>query len=76
LFDAQPRTYREEVLPAGEIMRVAVEAGIGMGWERYVGTGGMVIGMEGFGASAPAGDLMEKFGFTGKHIVARIKAAL
>jgi transketolase len=55
---------------------VAVEAGAGMGWERYVGTGGMVICMEGFGASAPAGDLMEKFGFTGKHIVARIKAAL
>lgn len=76
LFDAQPQAYRDDVLPAGGALRVAVEAGAGMGWERYVGTGGMVICMEGFGASAPAGDLMEKFGFTGKHIVARIKAAL
>jgi len=48
--------------------RVAVEAGIAMGWERYVGAAGAVVGMTGFGASAPGGTVMEKFGFTGERV--------
>jgi transketolase len=76
LFDAQPQTYRDEILPPGSALRVAVEAGIGLGWERYTGTSGIQVCMEGFGASAPGGELMEKFGFTAEQIVSRIKAAL
>ncbi len=76
LFDAQPQAYRDEVLPPGPAMRVAVEAGIGMGWERYVGASGTVLCMTGFGASAPGEALMKKFGFTAEQLVARIKPLL
>jgi transketolase len=48
---------------------VAVEAGIAMGWERYVGAGGAVVGLAGFGASAPGGTVLEKFGFTAERVV-------
>ena len=60
LFDSQPDEYRAEVLGNG-VVRVAVEAAIGMGWERYVGTQGGFVGMDGFGASAPATDLYRQF---------------
>ena len=53
LFEAMPASYREEVLPAGVTARLAVEMGLPMGWERYVGDAGAVVGMNGFGASAP-----------------------
>ena len=56
------------MLPPAVRVRVAVEAGIGMGWERYVGASGVVVGMNGFGASAPGGTLMEKFGFTPERV--------
>ncbi len=64
LFEAQTPAYRESVLPADVTARVAVEAGSIIGWDRYVGRGGTVIGMHGFGASAPIEDLMKEFGFT------------
>jgi len=64
LFDAQPAEYRERVLPPAVRTRIAVEAGVKLGWEHYVGLDGAVIGMEGFGASAPAAVLYEKFGLT------------
>ena len=76
LFDAQPQSYRDEVLPPGSAVRVAVEAGIGMGWERYVGSSGVIVCMTGFGASAPGNTLMEKFGFTTEQLVARIRPLL
>jgi len=69
LFEKMPQNYRDAVLPPAVRVRVAVEAGIGMGWERYVGGSGVVVGMNGFGASAPGGTLMEKFGFTAVHVV-------
>ncbi|MDO9515385.1 MAG: transketolase [Syntrophales bacterium] len=69
LFDGQPEAYREEVLPSSVKARVAVEAGIKLGWEHYVGLEGAVIGMDGFGASAPASVLYEKFGITAQHVV-------
>ncbi|NOZ95963.1 MAG: transketolase, partial [Acidobacteria bacterium] len=68
LFDAQPETSRHEVLPPG-LPVVAVEAGVTRGWRDYVGDGGAVIGMDRFGASAPGGELMVRFGFTVDNVV-------
>ena len=68
LFDAQPREYRDTVLPPNIRMRVAIEAGAPMGWERYVGLDGVAIGMVRFGASAPAEVLYEKFGLTARRV--------
>jgi transketolase len=72
LFDAQPQPYRDSVLPPDLHARVAVEAGVPQGWERYVGPFGAVVGIEGrFGASAPLKVVMEKFGFTAANVAAR-----
>jgi transketolase len=68
LFDAQPESYRESVLPSAVRARVSVEAGTTMGWEHYVGLDGKAVGMEGFGASSPGGVAMEKFGFTAANV--------
>ena len=64
LFQQQSEGYRRQVLPPQVKARVVVEAGISMGWERYAGPSGKIICMDGFGASAPGGQVMEKFGFT------------
>jgi len=72
LFDAQPEEYRRAVLPPEVPVRLAVEAGSPMGWERYVGPFGGVMGIKGrFGASGPYKVLAEKFGFTVDHVVAQ-----
>ena len=73
LFYSQPKKYRETVLPPAVTARVAVEAGIKLGWERYVGLEGAIVGMEGFGASAPAQVLYEKFGITVEGVVQTAK---
>ena len=70
IFDRQPREYHESVLPSAVTARIAVEAGIKLGWEHYVGMQGKIIGMKTFGASAPAAVLYEKFGFTVEKIIA------
>ncbi len=67
-FAAQDRSYRDEVLPPALRARVAVEAAVPFGWERWVGDAGAVVGMERFGASAPAEDLFEAFGFTATNV--------
>ncbi|MBN1103803.1 MAG: transketolase [Deltaproteobacteria bacterium] len=69
LFDKQPERYRHDVLPPGVEKRIAVEAGSPQGWHRYVGSGGEVIGIERFGASAPYKTLYEKLGITVDRIV-------
>jgi transketolase len=69
LFEEQDEAYRDSVLPRGVTARVSVEAGSVIGWDRYVGVGGARIGMHGFGASAPIGDLMKKFGFTPENVM-------
>ncbi|MBN2515469.1 MAG: transketolase [Deltaproteobacteria bacterium] len=69
IFDRQPDDYRERVLPSSVTTRVAVEAGIKLGWEHYVGLDGAVIGMDSFGASAPSPVLYEKFGITVENVV-------
>ncbi len=73
LFDGQPAEYREKVLPKAVRARVAIEAGVKTGWERYVGLDGTIIGMDGFGASAPAEVLYEKFGLTAECVVQAAK---
>jgi transketolase len=77
LFDRQPKDYRDEVLPPSVKARVAIEQASTLGWDRYVGDGGAVIGMNTFGASAPLKHLLEKFGFTPDRVaqVARERVA-
>jgi len=69
LFEKNSVDYKESVLPSGDIPRLIVEAGHTMSWERYVGPKGRIIGMTRFGASAPGGVLMKKFGFTAENVV-------
>jgi transketolase len=64
LFDRQPQAYRDEVLPPTVKARVAIEQASTLGWHRYVGDGGAIVGMHTFGASAPLKELVKKFGFT------------
>ncbi|MCB2088380.1 MAG: transketolase, partial [Sphingomonadaceae bacterium] len=71
LFDEQDAAYRADLLPA-DVLKVSIEAGVTMGWERYTGSGGINIGMNSFGASAPANVLFDHFGFTVEKIVPQI----
>ena len=76
LFEAQDAGYKESVFPAAVTARVSVEMAATLGWERYVGTKGKMIGMHSFGASAPLKDLLKKFGFLTENVVAAAKQAL
>lgn len=76
LFDQQPKDYRETIFPKSVSARLAVEAALPMGWHRYVGDHGDVIGVERFGASAPGNVVMEKLGFTVDHVVERATTLL
>ncbi len=76
LFDRRPADYRESVLPQAVRARVAVEAGTKLGWEHYIGLDGACVGMKGFGASAPAEILYEKFGITAENVVRAAKDLL
>ena len=68
LFEAQPKEYRDAVLPPGNRARLSVEAGAAQGWAKYVGLDGASIGMTTFGASAPGGVALERFGFTAARV--------
>ena len=70
IFEHQPQSYRQEVLPPAVKARIAVEQGSELAWERYVGADGRVIGMKTFGASAPLKELQRKFGFEPEKVVA------
>jgi len=76
LFEQQDQGYRDAVLPPARRKRLAIEAGSTLGWQKWVGLDGDVIGMESYGASAPAKDLARHFGFTAENVVARAKALL
>ncbi|HJZ29871.1 MAG TPA: transketolase [Hyphomicrobiaceae bacterium] len=76
IFESQPQSYREQVLPPKLKARVAIEQGSVLGWDRYVGPEGRVIGMKTFGASAPLKELQRKFGFEPERIVEVAKAVL
>ncbi|MFM7350356.1 MAG: transketolase [Erythrobacter sp.] len=71
LFDEQSPEYRADILPEGALI-VSIEAASTFGWQRYTGRNGLTIGIDGFGASAPAGDLFAHFGFTADAIVPQI----
>ena len=75
-FDAEDAAYRESVLPSEVTCRVAIEAGVTEGWWRHVGPQGRVIGLDRFGASAPAEELFKHFGFSTENVVAIAKEAL
>jgi transketolase len=76
IFEHQPQAYRDNVLPPNVKARVAVEQGSILGWDRYVGSSGRVIGMNTFGASAPLKELQKKFGFEPEHLVSAAKEQL
>ncbi len=67
-FEAQDQAYRDTVLPPSVRRRVSIEMGVSMGWERWVGDEGAIIGLDQFGASAPAGTILERFGFTSERV--------
>ncbi len=75
-FDAQPLEYREAVLPRHTRARIAVEAATPDYWRKYVGLDGAVVGIDRFGASAPAKDLFREYGFTSENIAATVKAVI
>ena len=75
LFFQQPKTYQDSVIGRGTV-RVAIEAAVQQGWERFIGEDGAFVGMTGFGASAPAEVLYEKFGITTDAVVAAVKGRL
>ena len=76
LFDAQPQNYRDSVLPPGLAVRVSIEAGSTIGWDRYVGRNGARIGMTSFGASAPASDVYRHFGITAESVEKAVRDQL
>jgi transketolase len=76
IFDRQPLNYKNKVLPPAVEKRIAIEAGATAGWYKYTGLKGEVLGLDHFGASAPAKVLFEKFGFTVDHLVDRAKRLL
>ncbi len=76
LFDEQPKSYRDEVLPPSVGLRLACEAGLRLGWDKYLGMDGLFVGMTGFGASGPADQLYKHFKITAEQIVLQIKNAL
>ena len=69
-FEAQDQAYRDSVIPPSVRRRVTVEAGVSLGWERYAGDEGAVLGLDRFGASAPAGTILKAFGFTADNVAA------
>jgi transketolase len=76
LYEKQPRSYRDEVLPPSVTARLAIEAAASFGWERYVGPQGAVHGIDRFGVSAPYKVIAEKWGFTGAHIAEHVHELL
>ena len=75
-FAEQDPAYRDEVLPPAITARVAIEAGVSFGWERWVGDRGTVIGVDRYGASAPGGELMKHYGLHRDNVVAAARALL
>jgi transketolase len=75
-FDLQDAAYRDEVLPPSVRKRVSVEVGVSLGWERWVGDEGAMVGLDHFGASAPAGTIFEKFGFSIDRVAAVARGVL
>ncbi len=76
LFEAQDREYRDSVLPPAVSARVSIEAGVTLGWERYVGLAGTAIGVDRFGTSAPYQRIYQEFGLTAEAVAAAARQLL
>ena len=76
LFEEQDEAYRNEVLPPEITVRVAVEAGVRQGWDRYLGFGGAFVGMNRFGASAPFDRILQELGITPERVADEAKKLL
>ena len=76
LFDAQPQAYRDAILPPNVSARVSIEAGVTLGWDRYIGLGGTAIGIDHFGASAPFGTIYKEFGLTAERVAEEARKLL
>ena len=76
LFEAQTDAYRDSVLPPSVSARVAIEAGVTLGWDKYIGSQGTIIGLDRFGASAPYQTIYEHLGFTTENVVLRALATI
>jgi transketolase len=76
LFDRQPETYRNSILPPDVTRRIVVEQGIAMGWERYTGNNGLILSINSFGKSAPGPVLEEQFGFTSSRVIEAVKTIM
>ena len=76
LFDQQSDEYKQSILPSRGAMKISMEAGITFGWEKYIGQNGLSIGINHYGASAPAKDLEQAFGFTPNQVEKKIRQAL
>jgi transketolase len=76
LFSEQPQEYRDEVIPPDVGARLSVEAGISLGWERWIGDAGASVAIDRYGASAPGGEVLERLGFTVENVVERATALL
>jgi transketolase len=75
-FEEQSDSYKESVLPSAVKARVSIEAGVGVGWHKYVGDNGEIVSLEHFGASASAGTLFKEYGFTPENIVEAAKRTI
>ena len=76
IFEAQSQEYRDSVLPPAVTKRVAIEAGIRLGWERYTTTGGKFVGVNKYGASAPYERILKEYGLTAEHVLEVAKSLL
>ena len=76
IFDKQPDDYKSSLIPSRGAMKVSIEAGITMGWDKYVGPNGLSIGINHYGASAPGKDLAAKFGFIAEKVEPQIREHL
>ncbi len=76
LFESQSSDYKRSLIPTRGAMKISFEAGVTLGWDRYIGSNGLAIGIDHFGASAPGADLAEEFGFTAPKVEAKIREHL
>ena len=76
LFEQQSNKYKEKLIPPRGCLKISIEAGITMGWERYVGPNGLMIGLDTYGLSAPYNELADRFGFTPLKVVNKINKHL
>ena len=73
IYEEQSDNYKKELIPVRGVMKISIEAGITLGWEKYVGSNGLSIGINHFGASAPGKDLAKEFGFTADQVEQKIR---